>query len=410
MALTQQHSAMLKKYMKEDLFDAKFIEKSYIWKNIEKKLNWAGGVYEVPVKQQGFSSVQMGSLPAANDIAEAAEALGTISGHKELIMSAIFNEADLARHSYSEQTYLEKIPDMVEDLSTTGIEQMESGFLRGGGVISVAIGNGTVGGNIDVSNPEYFQPGQKVEVIDNDTALVAGYVTSVDINTGTLNIKNARTAGANVDLSAYTTLQNARVRLVGAGSESFLDLKTALLPASLGGSDTIYGLTKASYLPLQAKRATGAAYTASTILKDLLKEYAANRKLGRGMPSEIWVNFGMFANISANLELQKQYVTKDKSAGYGFSSVTIVGTEGEVKICALAHMPTDIAVFVDWKALKFAGLPLKKKMYGEAGQEYFTVRNTTGIQFITDMCLRGDFVINPGKMGIVHSIPSTVSA
>ena len=395
--------------MKETMFDTAFSKKSYIWDKIDKDLKWAGGVYEVPIKKNGFSSVQMGTLPAANDIADANEVMGTIAGHKELIMSAIFNEADLARHSYSEQTYLEKLPEMIDDLTTTGVQQMEAGFLRGGGVISYATSNGAVGGTISVANPENFPLGCKVEVLDNDTAAATGYVITNDLNSGQLLIQNARSAGANVDLSLFTTAQSARVRMVGAGSESFLDLKTALLPLSLGGADSLYGQTKLSIPNLQAKRKDGSAFTASTILKDLLKEYFDNRRMGRGNLSEIWVSYGMFANICANLELSKQYMVEDKQASYGFSSISLVGNEGKCKIVALNNIQTDIAVFVDWSGLKFAGLPIKKKMYGDAGMEYFTVRNTSGIQFISDICLRGDFVINPAKLGIAYNIPASVS-
>ena len=409
MSMTQTHSAMLKRYVKEKIFDTAFAEKSYIWSNVEKKLDWAGGVYEVPIRKNSFSSVQMGSLPAANDIAEASEVMGTIAGHKELCMTAIFNEGDLARHNYSEQTYLEKLPDMIDDLTRVGVEQMEASLFRGGGTISYAIANGAVGGTIAVANPEYFPVFSKVEVIDNDTAAVTGYVISVDINTGSLNIQTARSAGSNIDLSAYTTAQSARVRMVGSGTESFLDFKSALLPLSLGGLDSLYGQTKASIPGLQAKRKDGSAYTASTILKDLLKEYFDNRRLGRGNPSEIWVNYGMFANMAANVEAARQYFVKDKASGYGFSSISLVGNEGDVKIVGLRHLPTDVAIFADWAGIKFAGLPMKKKLYGDAGMEYFTVRNTTGVQFITDICLRGDFVINPAKFGIAYNIPASVS-
>lgn len=409
MSLSQTHSAMLKRYMKEEIFEAKLAERSYIWKNIEKKYDWAGGVYEVPVKKQGFSSVQMGALPAIGDIAEGAFSMGTINSQKELTMTAIFNERDLARHGYSEQTYLDSIIQMAEDLPQAAAEQMDAGLLRGGGVISFATANGGAGGTISVANPEYFQPGMKIAVVDNDTAEALGYVITVDINTGALLVQNARAAGANVDLSLYTTAQSARVRIVGAGTESFLDLKTALLPTSLGGADAIYGLTKASHLTLQSFRKDGAAFTAATILKDLLKTFAANRKLGRGNVTEIWCSTGLFANASSGLELARQYMVKDKSAGYGFNSITIVGSEGEVKIVGLNSITDDVAILVDWSALKFAGMALKKKIYGEAGQNYFTVRNTTGVQFVSDMVLAGDFVINPGKLGIIYNIPSAVS-
>jgi hypothetical protein len=411
MALSQTHSAMLKRYMKEEIFEAKLAERSYVWKTMKKNYDWAGGVYEIPVKTNGFNSVQFGSLPAANDIAEAAEVMGTVTSQKELAMTAIFNERDLQRHGYSEQTYIKSILQMAEELPLIAADQIESNLLRGYGAIGKAVANGAVGGTITVENPALFQPQMKVEVDDDDSVLATGYVRTVDINTGVLTIFNARSGGAVVDLSAYTTAQNAVVRIVGSGSEKFLDLRTALLPASVaGGSDTLYGLTKADAMTLQAKRASGASYTAATILKDLLKEFYANRKLGRGNITEIWCSTGAFANAAINLEAGRQYVVKDRSAGFGFNSISLVGNEGEVKLVGLNSCPDDTAFFVDWDAIKFAGQKMKKKMYGEAGQEYFTVRNTTGIQFISDMVLAGDIIINPGKMGIVHSIPSSVSA
>lgn len=410
MALTQSHSAMLKRYMKEEIFETKLAERSYIWKNVKKSFDWAGGVYEVPVRKTGFSSVQFATLPSASDISEAQEVMGTITSQKELIMSAIFNERDLQRHGYSEQTYLKNILQLAEDLPLRAADQMESALLRGVGVIGIATADGAVGGTISVENPALFQPDMKVSIIDDNTAEVLGYVRTVNINTGQLVIYTARTAGALVDLSLYTTSQNARVRIVGSGTESFLDLRAALLPAAVaGGSDTIYGLNKIDSVNLQSKYVSGAAYTAATILKDLLKEFYANRKLGRGNITEIWMSTGAFANAAINLEAGRQYMVKDRSAGYGFNSITLVGNEGEVKLVGLNSMPDSTAIFVDWDAMKFAGQKLKKKLYGEAGQEYFTVRNTTGVQFISDMVLAGDFVINPSKMGIVHSIPSSVS-
>lgn len=410
MSLLQSHSAMLKRYLKEEIIENEMAERSYVWKNVKKQFDWAGGVHEVPVKRNGFNSTQMGALAAANDIAEYNAAIGTIASHKELTMTAIFREADLSRHTDKEKTYLDKIPEMVDDLSKKGAEQISVGILRGASILSKATVSGAVGGTISVENPEFFEPMMKVEVLDDDTAAATGYVITVDINSGQLLIQNARTAGANVDLSAFTTAQNARVRIVGGGTESFLDLRTALLPLSLGGSDTLYGLTKANYLPLQAFRDAGTGFTAATILDDLLGSYYKCRKLGRGDHSEIWVGYGVFKNIAKKLEAARHFYVEDKAAGYGWNSVTLVGTEGKCKIVALREMPTDVAYIVDFEGIKFAGLPLKKKMYGEAGLEYYVDRQTTGISFITDMALRGDFVINPAKLGVIYQIPASVSA
>ena len=412
MAVTTSYGALLKRYTPEKLLMNEFAERSYIWKNIEKDESWRGGTYEIPVQRNGFNSVQMGSLPAANDIAEGGFSMGTLTAHKELVLSAIINEGDLARHGNMEQSYLKILPDMINDLADKGVGLINAGIIRGGGVISLATSNGALGGTISVGNPEMFEPGMKVEVIDNDTGAATGYVTQVDVNTGQLTIQTLRSGGSNVDLSTFTTAQSARVRLVGAGTESFLDLRTALLPLSLGGADTLYGLTKATHMPLQGYRKDGAAFTASTILKDLLGAYFEQRRLGRGKPSEIWVDYGMFKNIASLLDVAgaRQYSVTDKSAGYGFNSISLIGVEGQVKIVALREMPVGTAYIVDWSGMKFAGLPLKRNLYGEAGQEYFTVRNTTGVQFISDMILRGEFVFQPHKLGIIYNIPASVSA
>lgn len=396
--------------MKIEMFQNEMSKRSYVWDKLTKRYDWAGGVADVPVKVAGPSTTQMGALASESDIAEIQTVMGSIASQKEATGTVVFNERDLTRHGYSEQTYLDTLMDQVPDISKALVEQIEAGLIRGGGVLSYATANGAVGGTISVANPEYFQIGQKVEIVDNDSAAVSGYIRTMDINTGALTIYNARTGGAVVDLSAFTTAQSAKLRLVGAGTESFLDFKTALLPSALGGSDTLYGLNKVNTGPaLQAFRQDGTAFTAATILKDLLKTYFKNRKLGRGEANELLVSMGLFANAAAGLESQRQFFVKDKQAGYGFNKITLVGSEGEVTITGLNSITDDMALLMDWSALTFRGMPLKKNLYGEAGLEYYTVRATNGVKFISDLVLAGDFVINPAKLGIIYGIPSAVS-
>ena len=408
MGVTTSYGALLKRYMPEELIENEFKQKNYIWANIEKDFSWGGGVYEVPFLSAGFSTVQYGSLAAANDIAEAVPVMGTIASQKELTATLIVNEGDLSRHVDMQKSYLKIVPDRAEKLIQKMQEHFSVSVLRGVGVLSMATANGAVGGTISVADPEMFEVKQKVEVIDNDTAAATGYIQTIDVNSGALLIHTTRPGGTAVDLSLYTTAQSARVRIVGAGTESFLDLKSALLPASLGGSDTIYGVTKSGTPAAQAFRADGSAFTAATIVKDLLGAWAKYQKLGRGKASEIWVGYGMFKNIAAALEVARQYVTTAKTTNYGFNSLTLVGADGEVKIVALREMPTDVAYIVDWSGLTFAGIPIKKNLYGN--DEYFLVRNTTGIQYISDFILRGDLVVRPQRLGCIYNIPSTVSA
>jgi hypothetical protein len=410
MSMTSTHSALLKRYLKEEIIENEMKEKSYIWKNVTKENDWYGGVLEIPVQGNGLNTIQMGSLAALTDIAEYQGAIGTVAAHKEMTMSAIFREGDLSREVNKEATYIDKISGMIESLSKKSAEQIGANFVRGAGILSVASANGAVGGTITVPNPEYFEPGMKVSVIDNDTAKVDGYVRLVDINTGVLTIYNARTGGAVVDLSAYTVAQAARVVVVGSGTEAFLDLKTACLSLANGGADTLYGLSKASYIPLQSFQTSGAAFAASTVLDDLLGAFYKCRKLGRGDQTEIWVSYGIFKNIAKKLEQARHYQVEVKSAGYGFSSVSLVGNEGAVKIVALREMPDDVAYLVDMSGIKWKGMALKKKLYGENNQEYFVDRQTTGVSFVTDMCLRGDFVVQPQKLGCIFGIAAAAAA
>ena len=408
MAVDQSYGAMLKRYMPEKLLENTFAKKNYIYQKIEKDPNWGLGTYEYPVEASGLGSIQMGALAAENDIAEGVQGVGTIT-HKEMYASILMKEADLARHGSLEKSYLKIMPDKIDQAMDRMQEQFSVAVLNGGN-LALATVNGTVGGAITVDKPELFHPRQKVEVIDNDTAVVSGYVRTVDVNTGVLTIFNARTAGAVVDLSAFTVAQAARVRIIGSGTERFLDLKTALLPAASGGVDTLYGLTRADFMPLQATVRSGSGWTAATVLDDLTALYFDYQRQGRGKGGEILVNYGMFKNVSKKLELSKQYTTSDKKAGYGFNSVSLVGVQGELTITALREMPTSEVFIVDWAGIKFAGKEMFKKIKDPDGSEYHKVRASTGYSFITDVRLAGEVIVDPCKHACGHSIPASVSA
>jgi hypothetical protein len=410
MPATASYGALLKRYTPESLIENEFSKLSYIWANCEKDKSWRGGAYEVPLLEAGFNSIQFGSLAASNDIGEMDVALGTQS-MKELWGSILVRESDLYRHGDMEQSYLKIMPDRIEEFVKFMQEQVSSGFLQGTR-IALATANGTAGGAITVDKPYMFRKGMKVEIDDADSAPVAGYVRSININTGVLSIFDARTGGAAVDLSGYTTAQAALVRIVGSASETFTSLPNYLLTATedaASGSNTAYGLTKSSYTTLQALSASGSAYTASTVLDDILGTfYSFNEKRGN-IFKEVWVSYGIFKNISRLLESYKRATIVDKKAGYGFQSVDVVGAEGMAKIVALREMPSDKIYFGEARKVKFAGAdPFKRKMYN--GEEFFMVRGTDGPQYISDMALRGDFIIKPNEWGVVHSIPSGVSA
>jgi hypothetical protein len=408
MAATASYGDLLKRYTPESLIENEFAKLSYIYANCEKDKSWRGGTYEVPLLEAGFSSLQYGSLAASNDIGEMSVALGTQT-MKELWGSILIRESDLYRHGDPEQSYLDIMPGRIEEFVKFAQEQVTAGFLAGGR-IAKATGNGAVGGTIAVDKVYLFRKGMKVTVDDDNSASVSGYVRSLDVNTSELTIYDARSGGAVVDLSAYTTAQNALVQIVGTASEQFTSLKSYLLPAAVtGGSASAYGLTKASYAVLQSLQKDASSWTVNTILDDLLDMYYTFSEKRGPIFKEIWVPFGMFKNIAKIVEVDRRYSVQDRKAGIGWQSLDIIGTDGQAKIVALREMPNDTVYVGDVKNIKFAGAePFKRKMYGK--EEFYMNRGTTGPEMICDMALRGDFIVKPAQWGVAYSVPAAVVA
>lgn len=74
--------------------------------------------------------------------------------------------------------------------------------------------NGTSGGIFQVADPTGFAVGNYVAIIDDDTSIVYGYIVAItDLGGGAweIHIQDAPSAGVDVDLSNFTTSQNAKV-------------------------------------------------------------------------------------------------------------------------------------------------------------------------------------------------------
>lgn len=408
MAATATYGALLKRYTPESVFENEFKKISYLWQQCEKDKSYRGGTYEIPIEESGFSSLQFGSLAADTDIGEMEVALGTCS-MVELWGSILVREADLYRHGDMEQSYLKIMPEKIEEFVKFIQQTVSVNFLSGLG-IAKATADGEAGGEITVDKPWLFRKNMKVSIDDGNSSEATGYVRSINLSTNKLLIYDARTGGAVVDLSGYTTAQNAVVRIIGTGSEAFLSLPEALLSSANGGSDTLYGKTKTDYTVLQALSASGSAFTAETILDDLLTEYyKACDARGSDNFKEIYVSYGTFKNIAKLLDTGKRATIVDKKAGVGFNSVDIVGAEGMAKIVALREMPNDKIYMGEMSKVKFAGAePFKRKLYNN--EEFFMKRGTTGPEMISDIALRGNFIVKPAQWKVIHSVASAVSA
>lgn len=403
MATSANFNDILKRYMPYELLVEEAKKMNYFFNTVEKKKGWKGGTMEVPFEGGEFSSLSMGELTASNDIANATEIMGTISTQPELWGTMAFSEKDLDRHDGDmEASYLELAPGKINQFVKRMTERVSLMML--GGSLAKATADGQVGGTIVVDKPNRFTIGEKVTIDDDNSSPVNGYITAIDMNTRTLTVKNARSAGAAVDLSGYTAAQNTQIYVIGAQTAGFTSLKSQLLSATNGGASTLFGQTKTAYPHLQAFNTSGSAFSATNLLEGIFDAYYTHLDIGKGQPSEVLVSMKHFKNIAKILEGKREFVTSDKKAGYGFSSVTLVSGAGELKITGLRDMQDDYMPIIDWSALKIHGDKFFERKRHD-GREYFLERGTAGYNYIVDVKFYGDLVVAaPARCGIIHGI------
>jgi hypothetical protein len=97
--------------------------------------------------------------------------------------------------------------------------------------------------------------------------------------------------------------------------------------------------------------------------------------------------------------------TTTKASEFGWTEIEITSVKGALKVVGIQEMSDSEIIFLDPKAIVFASNGMFRKRASPEGKEYFEVRNTTGFQYIVDVCLYGELVVKaPGHCGIIHSI------
>lgn len=411
MATTRTFNDMLNEYLTYDLLKEELVKRDYVMTKIEKDNGWKGGTLPVPFKAAGASSVAFGSLSAASDIAEDKFVRGSVSGYKEVWGSMIFNQRDLMEHDgggIPEKTFLKILPDAVEDFMDY-MKQVVSVNLLNGSHFATLTTDGTVGAGMEVDRPDFFVIGQKVIVDDGNSAPATGYVKSINMETKVVVLEDARGSGVIVDLSAFTTGQAAKCYHDGAQSNSFTSIREILLSAANGGGSTLYGVSKLAYPYLQAINVDGAAITSSNILSKIFDAYVTIRQFGKGNPNEVIVSYKHLGSILKALESSKGAFNVEpgsqKTSVYGWTEITIGGVKGALKVIGVQEAADDTIMFIDWRALKFHSNGFFRKRIAPDGKQFFEVRNTTGFQYIVDMSLFGELIVNkPSYCGIIHSV------
>lgn len=410
MGTTRTFQDMLNEYLPNELLKEEFVKRDYLLTKIEKDNSWLGGNLVVPFKASGASSVAFGSLTASNDIAEDKFVRGGVSGHKEVWGSLIFNHRDLMEHEQvSEQNFLKILPGTVEDFMDY-MKNVVSVNLLNGEHFAKGTANGDAAGNLEVDRPDRFLINQKVIVDTGAVAPVTGYVKSINMNTRIVNLVTARGGAIPVDLSTYLLADVIKCYNDGAQANSFSSLRGALLSAANGGDASLYGVTKTLYPYLQAINVSGAGITAANIMEKLFDSLTTVRQFGKGNPSDFVMSYKNLAACMKRIEASKGAFNvvpnSQRASQYGWTEIEVGSvTKGAIKLVGVQEADDDVIMLLDWRALKFYSNGFFKKRRSPDGIEYHETRATTGYQYIVDMCLFGELIVQrPSYCGIIHSI------
>lgn len=416
MATTRTFQDMLNEYLPNELLREEMIKRDYILQNCQKDDNWKGGKLIVPFRGAHASSVAFGALSASNDISQSKFVRGHIDDYIECWGSMIFNHRDLQEHNgkIPETTFLKILPDEI-DYFMDYLKQVVSIQLGSGPQFATATDTTNAAtGVMVVDRVDRFTIDQKVIWDDDNSPSTATYVIAINVNDDSVTFSATR-GGAFVDLSAYTTAQNAKAYhdgvTDGAGNfTTFISLRQALLSLANGGSANLHGQSKLSYPYLQAVNIDGTGINASNLLDRLFDAYTEVRTRAKGNASTILMSYKHLGSVMKLIETQKGAfkVTKDPSASlYGWTEIEITSVKGMLKLVGIQEMDDDIIPFLDWSSFTFRSNGFFKKRKSPDGIEYFEVRSTTGYQYIVDISLFGEMEwTKPGHNGIIYDVPN----
>jgi hypothetical protein len=415
MATTRSFSAMLNEYLTNELLMEELIKRDWLLSQVAKDEDWKGGDVIVPFRGAQASSIKFGGLTSSTDISENKYVRGKISAYREVWGSMVFNETDLQQHDgkIPESTFLKILPDTIDDFMDNFKEVVSFQMLAGPHFAKVTDSTNAATGIMVVDRIDKFILNQHLTIDDDNSSPTDCYVIAIDINASTVTLSDSRGGGA-FNFSAYTAGQNAKFYYDGVwdgtNSISFQSLKDAFLSAANGGGASLHGQTKLAYPYLQAVNVDGASITATNILDKIFDAYVTIRTKARGKATKIVMSFKHWGSIMKSQQIEKgayKLINDPKRSEYGWFEITLASTtKGEaLNIVAVQEMPDDVIMFLDPSSIKFLSNGGFKKRVGPDGLMYFTVRNTTGYQYIVDTCVFGEQqVTKPGNNGILYGI------
>jgi hypothetical protein len=415
MATDRRFNDMLNEYLTDELLSEELLKRDYFLTKIAKDEDWKGGDVIVPFRGARASSIKFGGLTAANDIAQSTFVRGRIDDYREVWGSLILNETDLMQHDgkMPESTFLRILPDEVDEFMDNFKEVVSFQIGVGSHMAEVTASGSAASGLFTVDRIDRFIIDQKLTLDDDNSDPVSVYVTAIDVNTSVVTCSLTR-GGSAADLSAYTAAQNAKFYYDGvwdgSSSISFISIKNALLSETNGGDATLHGQTKTAYPYLQAVNVDGSDISATNIVEKLFDKYVTIRTKARGKATTFVMSFRNWGSCMKSQQVEKgayMVVGAPKKSEYGWHEMTIASTKtGEtLDIAGVQEMPDDLIFCLDWSSMKFLSNGGFRKRVDPDGKLYYTIRNTTGYQYVVDMCLFGEMkYVRPGNNGVIYGI------
>lgn len=411
---------MLNEYLPNSLFKDDLIQRDWYLSAMTKDNNWKGGDIIVPFRGNAATSVKFGSLTAENDIGQYDFVRGKISGYKEVWGSLIFNETDIMQHDgrVNEQSFLRILPDQIEDFQNYMKMAVSINLLTGPHFSVVTDVTNAATGVLVLSKIDRYEIQQKVQLSDGATTVTA-YVIKLDVNANTGTFSATR-GGAAMDLAAAGVTTSFRVYhdgvlVANVPTNGFFTVRQALLPLSLGGSDSIHGQLKADYPALQSIQVSGASITAANILDKLFDAWTTLKiKAKSANPDKCVMSYKNMGTIMKAIEnglsgsgssIHRVQAKDPKISKYGWTEVEIVGVKGSFTIVGVQEMDDDVIYFLDMSAMTFRTNGFFQKKKSPEGLEYYRIRGTDGYKLVCDICLFGEQEFRkPATCMAIHSI------
>jgi hypothetical protein len=417
MGTTRSFSAMLNEYLPNELLREEMVKRDYFLQNVEKDESWQGGNLVVAFEGAPASTVTFGSLAASNDVSEYQYVRGGVSNQPEIWGTLLFYHRDLMEHGkLSEQNFLKMLPGQIDGFMDYMKMVVSLAITNGPKICSLTATGGATGEAI-VDRIERLVIGQKVRVHDSGTTAVTGYVRTININTNTAILYDARSGGAVVDLSGFAVAQGAALYFDGTDADTsgyannrLTSIKDCLLSAANGGSTNLYGVAKTAWPYLQAPNISGADVNEANLLNTVFNAYTTIKNKGKGNPNKVVMSYKHLGTVMKALESQKgvfHYDPKSTKVNvYGWTEIEVFGVKGQLTLVGIQEMDNDWIGILDMRSFKFYSNGMFRKRVSPDGNEYFESRATTGYSYLVDVSMFGDLVcIRPSISGIIHSIP-----